>query len=117
MSNILLKKKRKTQKNLNVNQRESLKLNLASPRSKKKRGPRKQISLNSYENNNNNHLNINSSNMQLNCLSINPDDTLSKLNMSNNEIIKVDFHEDNVGKSDKMVKYSHKSVSNSNKKK
>ena len=111
MSHILLKKKRKTQKNLNVNQRESLKLNLASPRNRKKR-PKKQISLNTY--NENNH--FNSSNMQLNCLSINPDDTLSKLNSSNNEVIKMDSRDDNIGKSDKMVKYIHRSLSNFKKK-
>ena len=111
MSHILLKKKRITQKNLN--QRESLKLNLVSPRSKKKKPPKKQISLNSYFERN--HFN-NSSNMQINNLSINPDDTLSKLNSSNNEIIKMDFREDNVGKSDKEVKLSKKSVSVTNKK-
>ena len=111
MSHILLKKKRKTQKNLN--QRESLKLNLASPRTKKKKPPKKQISLNSYFERN--HFN-NSSNMQINNLSINPDDTLSKLNSSNNEIIKMDFREDNVGKSDKEVKLSKKSISVTNKK-
>ena len=54
--------------------------------------------------------------MQINNLSINPDDTLSKLNSSNNEIIKMDFREDNVGKSDKEVKLSKKSVSVTNKK-
>ena len=134
MSNILLKKKRQTQKSLNQinqresiklnnnqkgsmkinnNQRESLKLNYPSPRGKKNKSLRKKLSLNSFFENNN----FNGSNLQLNNLSINQDDTLSKLNMSNNEIIKVDFREDNnIDKGEKMIKYSEKSL-NLNKKK
>ena len=92
MSNILLKKKRKTQKNLNQisNQRESLKANSPSPRAKKKKTVKTKFSLNSFKEN----YNYNSSNLQLNNLSINADDTLSKLNLNNNEIIKMDFQDD-----------------------
>ena len=110
MSNILLKKKRRTQKNLNQisSQRESLKLNYPSPRGKKKKSIRKKLTLNSFNENNN----FSGSNLKLNNLCINQDDTLSKLNISNNEITE----DNNIDKGEKMIKNSQKSL-NPNKKK
>jgi len=98
MSNILLKKKRRTQKNLNQisSQRESLKLNYPSPRGKKKKSIRKKLTLNSFNENNN----FSGSNLKLNNLCINQDDTLSKLNISNNEITE----DNNIDKGEKMQK-------------
>ena len=110
MSNILLKKKRRTQKNFNQisSQRESLKLNYPSPRGKKKKSIRKKLTLNSFNENNN----FSGSNLKLNNLCINQDDTLSKLNISNNEITE----DNNIDKGEKMIKNSQKSL-NPNKKK
>ena len=124
MSNILLKQKRRTQKNLNQisnrkeslkmnNKRESLKLNYPSPRGKKKKSIRKKLSLNSFNENNN----FTGSNLQLNNLYINQDDTLTKLNLSNNEIIKMDYTEDNnIDKGEKIIKHSQRSVNSFRKK-
>ena len=124
MSNILLKQKRKTQKNLNQisnqreslkmnNKRESLKLNYPSPRGKKKKSIRKKLTSNSFNENNN----FTGSNLKLNNLYINQDDTLTKLNLSNNEIIKLDYIEDNnIDKGEKIIKHSQRSVNSFRKK-
>ena len=60
------------------------------------------ISLNSDSNN--------SSNFQINSFSINPDDTLSKLNCSNNEMIKMEIKEGNKMRSEKILKYDNKNL-------
>ena len=103
MSDILLKKKKetikdnKTERNNNI-----IKSCLSnSPNIKnKKKLVKKYLSIGS-ENNNDNSLNLNS-------LIINPDETISKLNYSNNELIKKDR---NLLKSDiKISKYNNNTL-------
>ena len=100
MSDILIKKKKKKQlqeqlekinsnKNL-VNIKSYLSVSPTHKHMKKK--VKKQLSLNSNEDNNN-------STLRLNSFLMNPDETLGKLNCSNNEIQQLNIQEQKSGKS------------------
>ena len=102
MSDILLKKKKLRETNLNnitnnkIKNNDSTIVHSPSPKKGRTKITKKMISLNSDSNN--------SSNFQINSFSINPDDTLSKLNCSNNEMIKMEIKEGNKMRSEKILK-------------
>ena len=105
MSDILLKKKRKTKiipnNNNKIQKNDSMIVHSPSPKKFKTKLAKNMASLNSDSDNNNN------SNLQMISLSINPDDTMSKLNYSNNEMIKMDIREDNKMRSEKILSYNN----------
>ena len=115
MSDILLKKKKKPKINLNnpykdQNNNSNI-ANSPSPKKGRSKLALKMISLNSESENNN------SSKLPMISLSMNPDDTLSKLNCSNNEILKMDIREDNQMRSEKVISLNNNNIFFSDKKK
>ena len=108
MNNILKKKKKMQEINNNtnnINNKCRLKMNLShspSPKDKiKKKLYKNQLTLNSISEYND--VNLSSSNLQLNSFVMNHDDTLSKLNCSNNEISKEDILDESKLKSEKKL--------------
>ena len=115
MNDILLNKKKKSKIYLNIPDKDenndSMIAHSPSPKKRRSKLTKNKLSLNSDSENYNN------SSLQMISLSINPDDTLTKLNCSNNEMIRMNIKKDNLMRSENVINYNNYNSFFSDKKK